>query len=555
MNNGRGRLNVQSIARDAATRSGSEIIGRPWFVPTLVVGLVALHRILILGTSLGHDDAFITYRFAEMNASGHFFHWNIAEPPVYGTTTFLFTILLTVFGLIGLPIATVSVLLGGAFHAAAAYFAWRLVERWSGAKAGLMAAVLVASDGFGVWATVGMETYLYIVLLFAGLWFYETERLSWSAAACAALMLTRIDGALLSALLFLHFLLSKRKLVWKPLLVYALVLLPWVAVTLAMFGTVLPNSLAAKQAHRMIGTSGAYAISQFKAHLGLLPLIILCAAAVWGWLRQIKNWKTHTTVVLGVFAVLNAVLYSRAQLPNFQWYYAPPIAALWLLAGSGLFVRPSVVAAQQSAASAGKVTGKKGGKRKAAMKAPPPKVNAIPQWASWAAALVLCAVSLSISWKFFARDPLASGWHRSPQVEAAHYLQQHAKPGLSVLAAEVGSIGYYNPRLAVQDLMGLVSPRFIEPLKALAFVEAAAQANPDYIFLVDKVGYKVTESIFHPDIWYSRFGSALQQRDPNWLQRYGGFYKDNYEVVEKWPYGTYPDGRTVYYVLAARKRA
>jgi hypothetical protein len=77
----------------------------------------------------GWDDAFITYRFASNAAHGHWFVWNIAEPPVYGFTNFSYFLLLVPFAALNLNLAAVSLVLGFLFHGLAAYLAGCLVRR------------------------------------------------------------------------------------------------------------------------------------------------------------------------------------------------------------------------------------------------------------------------------------------------------------------------------------------------------------------------------------------------------------------------------------------
>src|SRR5688500_14582447 len=63
---------------------------------SLIIFAVLIHLAWILHTNYIEEDAFITFRFAEQLAAGHGFVYNVGEP-IYGTTTPLFTILLSVW--------------------------------------------------------------------------------------------------------------------------------------------------------------------------------------------------------------------------------------------------------------------------------------------------------------------------------------------------------------------------------------------------------------------------------------------------------------------------
>jgi hypothetical protein len=471
-------------------------------------------RALLTGTALGLDDAFITYRFAFNNAQGHWFQWNVGEPPVYGTTTFLYTMLLTAVGFFGISIPIASVVISALAQTAAAYFAYLLVRRWCDDLAGLAAGILIAADGFGITATLGLETYLYVYLFFGAVWFYQQERLGWTAVFAALLGMTRPDGFLLSFVLGAHYVVTKNRIPWKPIVVFAVILLPWALTCQELFGSLLPHSFAAKRMHRAINTGGEFSVGNLVKSFGLVPAIALLSASLYYIGRAIREWRRNALLIIGAFAALNLVLYYGVRLPNYLWYYSPPVMGAWVLAAAGIYY--------------------------------------FPKKARWFLFSGLCLLSLFVSFRYFRDDPFQKKWHSLPYYEGGQWLKNHARPGQSVAATEVGTIGFYAPQVNVLDVMGLVSPSMISRLERGRIVESVAEWSPNYLFLNNSVA--MTSCIFYPDLWLKIVRDWSSTQDPNWLQKWGHWFEDNYEPVQVWPIGNrWWDGQPAYYVLARRK--
>jgi len=147
------------------------------------------------------EDAFITYRFARNVAEGHGFVWNIGEAPVEGFTNFLWLLLGAAAYRLGLDLPRFTQLLGLLAGVLALLYAWRFsidVLRHSAPVALFTTALLAATGPLATWATSGMETGFFTLMVTMAV-FHASRRTSARSAALAAVCLllatlTRPEG-------------------------------------------------------------------------------------------------------------------------------------------------------------------------------------------------------------------------------------------------------------------------------------------------------------------------------------------------------------------------
>ncbi|MBU0984882.1 MAG: hypothetical protein KKA42_13500, partial [candidate division Zixibacteria bacterium] len=150
------------------------------------------------------DDAFITFRYAENIAGGVGYVYNAGEF-VQGTTTPLFTFILALFAVFGLPMPTVALgvtLVCSGLTATVIYrYANALrMTRW----AGLAAAAYIVFPRSLAADSGGMETALFSLLVITAFYF-QYKRLDIYAIGMATLAtVTRPEGVLLLGLLLVH---------------------------------------------------------------------------------------------------------------------------------------------------------------------------------------------------------------------------------------------------------------------------------------------------------------------------------------------------------------
>ncbi|GAB4315218.1 MAG: hypothetical protein Kow0059_07200 [Candidatus Sumerlaeia bacterium] len=191
----------------------------PRFFVLTVVLLAVLAAALFGGamwqTSGGHlmaplDDTFILANYAKNLSRGYWFHYNAGEGYSAGTTSFLYPLLLAPFfwmGLSGVRILLVTFSIGVLGLIVTALALARSGELLGSPRAGRWAALLFLLNGHAGWGYLcGMETALFGTLIILALvafqnFFTRRDRASlyWALAAVALATLTRLEGAVLVA--------------------------------------------------------------------------------------------------------------------------------------------------------------------------------------------------------------------------------------------------------------------------------------------------------------------------------------------------------------------
>ena len=115
------------------------------------------------------DDAYISFVYARNLAEHGQLTFNLGQP-VEGYTSFLWTFVLGLGMVAGIPPEWSSRVLGTACGLATLYVVFRLTERALGRRtpwAAVPALLLACSSGFACWTSGGLETQLYTLLVTA----------------------------------------------------------------------------------------------------------------------------------------------------------------------------------------------------------------------------------------------------------------------------------------------------------------------------------------------------------------------------------------------------
>lgn len=184
----------------------TDVAGR-YLAQVLGAALSALYLYRALALYFLVDDAYISFRYARNLIRGAGLVWNEGER-VEGYSNFLWVLLVSAAMRAGLSPESASCGLGIAsglatLWLAAAYGAHKLGSRSPSVWAA--SAVLVAIRPFAAWATSGLETMLFTLLVNAGLLAWLVERSLLRAPVASGLLLalatlTRPDGGLFLAL-------------------------------------------------------------------------------------------------------------------------------------------------------------------------------------------------------------------------------------------------------------------------------------------------------------------------------------------------------------------
>ncbi|TMQ12210.1 MAG: hypothetical protein E6J90_32260 [Deltaproteobacteria bacterium] len=166
------------------------------------------------------DDAYISFVFSRNLAEHGELTFNLGQP-VEGYTSFLWTFVLGVGMIAGVPPDYASRVLGTACGLATLYAAFRLAERALGRPtlwAAVPAVLLACSSGFACWSSGGLETQLYTLLVTVALdaLVAATTRpraLRRLGVALALASMTRPEGPMVAAVLGAVWI-SRRLIAW-----------------------------------------------------------------------------------------------------------------------------------------------------------------------------------------------------------------------------------------------------------------------------------------------------------------------------------------------------
>ena len=411
----------------------------------LLIGVAGFVR-LLAGAWLGFrpfDDTYITFRYALNVASGLGFVYNAGEP-VLGTTTPLWTLVLSGLRLLGAPLETASLLLSLGLDAVAALLMYDLLRRLGFPRSVCLAGPLLFLTTFDYLSLSrsGMESALFVALTIATLHAIAVRRFATAGFFCALACLTRPEGVALGLVLAIALWRARGSVTGtarlRVLAVPALVLAAWAIFALVTFGSVVPQSVVAKAA-----SSGHADLARFsRANLALFFIkgqfggeIFARSALQLSWVMTLlagvavvrlcveaarsrpAGWERVLLLIVFPACYVGALALAHA-FTFFPWYYAPIYPFLAMAAGIGLFTmnaRTIVVAAG-------------------------------------CAALVGAQLATAVLLKLPAdRSFWVEGYLRTSQVVPA-------RADVSVAALEIGAVGWRVWPARVIDLEGLVTP-------------------------------------------------------------------------------------------------
>ncbi len=420
------------------------------------------------------DDAYIHQQYAVQAARGHPFQYDDQAAPSSGATSFIYPFVLAAAWRVGFQgdlLSAFAFAFGAVCLLASALLVARVAGRLASGAAGLLAALLVLSNGALVWGFLaGMEGGLFCVLLLATLDAFVDDRPRRVALFGGLLALTRPEGFILAGLLAA--VAGARRLCgkgeagrWSWLY-----LLPLAAGTvqpalnLALTGSLTANGMRAKSwlynvplwplsiarsiAQTALETWASFLTGITLPDLGRIPGSLLqspsamllympplLAAAGIAYLatRAIRDWRERrlgwaALILLWIVAGLGAT----AIMGTASWHfhrYQLPFFVLGLLAG-GLAL----------AHLARRIGGEKQGQACFAL----------------LAVLALAASVVSVPgfiWRY--REAVRTTLNQ--QVRLGEWIRDNLPSDAVVGVHDAGAIGYYGRR-AVDDLVGLAAP-------------------------------------------------------------------------------------------------
>jgi arabinofuranosyltransferase len=432
-----------------------------------------------------HDDAFITYRYADQWAHGNGLTFNTGEH-VLGTSASGYALLLGLLsratGFLGVDVPGWGTILS---LAAILLISWVLA-------AGLANAPLPFRWGvpllFGIGALLlrwnlemlGSEALLIVSLAAAGAYLvFEKEDLVLGGLALSAAMILRLDAGLAAAGIGIALWLSRRRFPGKFVIAGLLPLGFWLAGLYSRFGTWVPATLAAKRSEYSVAAA-AYSLAEWNWLRRSLPLsgcLVLLALALFGGAVCVRHavWKHPAVLALGSWLIAHEIAYRAIRVPFAPWYHEGLVNAVLILAtvgavalGNGLFSRRP---------------------------REEEKLGLAPALVACLILLPVLAPSVSYMWEQRGRPP-------DPRFEIyrsiGQYLRQHARPQATVASVEVGIIGYFSG-LPVLDLSGLITPGVVEARSQGRLGQFVAASRPDYILDVPRFRANVLSFLSDPE--------------------------------------------------------
>lgn len=449
----------------------------PWVMAGLVfAGMFAIRAMRVdfphnLGTE-AVDDAYVTYRYARNMAHGHGFVFNPDGPPVLGTSTPLYTLILAGGAVFGLDIPRLSQWLGMVGVAGTSVILLGLGIRGGFPAAGLIAALGWSFSPFASTGMAGMETPLYVATSLAALLTASCRQHASALALAAIATLFRLDGLAVLAAIGFHDLLRGREIAGRLWGVPAILVGGWSLYALLRFGSPLPASGLAKMSHGAAISGSFEPWSPTLLYLaepwsyrwlgptGGMPakvagLAVLLAAVAMGLMLARRSTVAGLTAL---WLVIYLAGYSALQVPDFHWYYAPPAAGVMLLLWMAL---------------------------ESLLRSFPPLAARLAMLTAGCLALG-GAASLG---------PPAGTPVPSAHLQAGLWLKAHAKPVSTLVAYEIGKVAYVSD-LRTTDLLGLTDPRARAFLPSGDYAWAIREDGPDFVFTNGPANWPVTDAIF-----------------------------------------------------------
>ncbi len=447
----------------------SVLVGKSLLIALAIVVLCI--SALPYGGKYMTDDLFISLQFARNLRSDGEFSFNSGEP-VYGFTTPLWIAILALGGrsengallakVLSLFFAVGSVLVFS-------LLARRLIPRWRFAS--LATVVWCYDPWFSRWSISGMEISLTIFLVLLSIFFYLKERESGSVKLTPILLgaasLTRPECVLLFvAVLLDFFMLNPRtpKSTVRMVVLYLLILLPWLGYAYSSFGSIVPTTLRLK--HEFPAPPRVMFSSTFLGLkiVGATYLIEICFI-----LYYIVTAKSKLVILRNHFASWGWVIalplfYTLGGTVQLSRYLLPVLPLLVIYGFRGLcrfFSDPKV----------GRLVAR----------------NLV-----FAAILLIFCLNSWIGWMVNYPEVLRFATTMDDSLVAiGKWLAQNTPPNSMVAIQDVGAVGYFSQRKII-DVIGLVTPPLIERWKSngshriLSEVLYEDVGRPDYVIDVHR---------------------------------------------------------------------
>jgi hypothetical protein len=437
------------------------------------------------------DDALITFRYADNLCKGKGLVYNLGDW-VLGTTAPLYSLILSSMCMVNVTIEYSSMFIGVISDLTIGVLVFKVISQIFSDRAGTIFLLLFSlSPTLNLICASGMESSLFLLALVVAVLLF-TQGYSIVAVLVATLACFLRPEAVLLLLVFgLAELTRGRVLKALTLVVVSLtVAIPALFLIYAFYGTIVPQSVAAK-ATAINGSALNVAQTLFWSDRLTALMLPLAVMGVVPCLRQ-----PGFTRFLFLFATIYALAYLSSRPHMWPWYGTPTILAITIAAGVGADVI----------------------------------LRQLPRFDRWlkAARVQLAApVLMVISFLFIQHKYSGYDVTRNLYVPLAQWCAHNYPSNSDILAGDIGAVGYYCGG-RVFDSAALVWP---EAMQYSSELEMIKHYRPRFIFIgVTEEGRMLLSSLEAPfkyDI-VQRFSSrGIQEMDPSkiswsrsWVQDY-----------------------------------
>lgn len=441
------------IAASAPNRFRS-IPAAVWFIAAVAV---ILRIVVSVATQFTSEDFLITLRYVDNIAAGHGFVYNLGER-VLGTTTPLYTLLLAFISKVGLPTVATSKAINIAADGALVLAVWRWLDAMGQPVAGRVAAILIAVNPVSLrWSISGMETSLVTLAGVLALTAFTLRKCGVMFALLGVLFLLRWDSLLLTGVLTAAVIWRERRIPVRGLVLWLLIVLPWIVFAWAYFGNPIPITGAAKMAVYGWRSRGTFLPQAGKLAWRLWGSPVHAAMFVLSLLGLYRCWRLRLGMMVPPliwFALYwSAFLYSKNLL--FEWYLAPTMPVYAALFGLGVAVFTPVAAKSN---------------------------RVIRHGVGWVA---LAATAIYVGAVMIRTDRDNQLIEENLRIPLGLWLRDHSAPGERIMLEPIGYIGYYSQRPII-DSIGLISPQVIpfwNEKSGWPMLDIALALRPEWVVL------------------------------------------------------------------------
>jgi len=427
------------------------------------------------------DDAFITYRYARNLIEGKGLVYNPGER-VLGTTTPLYTFLMAGAMACGVKPWHASLILDCFFVTA---ILW-IILQWGELVGDRIwcwgVVILMFLDPLSILPVAGMETGLFILLVYGSFLLSAKNRHFFSVILSLSALFTRPEGGLALILVLApalwDFQNKKMRPEWKKILLITIIPLSCAALLMKVYyGTLIIQSIKAKHAQTNFREIWKPFFDWFFQRQ-FFPHTRFDIKGILEWIGFVLIFIRYPRLRLFLYWFILYLLFMKlGRAPHFVHYYTPlyPIQMMALCMTLLTFVRFIVTFLYKKIIT---LTHRSFKTAHCLFDFNSPLF--IPLFLILFHCLSPFYIYASLRllyWIYFDDRPSVD----CKRYEyAGQWIKDHSQPADEVMTPEIGYIGYFSER-RIFDIMGLVSPQAVSELGKTSIWEWAVRRNPEFV--------------------------------------------------------------------------